>query len=81
MKARSKPLEPFTATVLSSAPMKDFSDVLWGFRGKIAGEKVQVEEVDFEQLMGFRKKLWTGKLSVPKNADPAAWWRRQIEEG
>jgi hypothetical protein len=79
VKARSKPLEPFTATVLSSAPEKDFSDVMWAFRGKGAGEETKVEEVDFEQLTGFRKKLWTGKLFVPKNADPAAWWRRQIE--
>ncbi len=53
VRARGKPLEPFTATVLGSAPGKDFSDVMWAFRGKSAGEKVQVEEVDFEQLTGF----------------------------
>jgi hypothetical protein len=79
VKARGKPLEPFTATVLSWAPRKDFSDVLWAFRGKLTGQEAQVEEVDFEQLTGFRKKLWSGKLSLPKNADPAAWWRRHIE--
>jgi hypothetical protein len=79
VKARSKPLEPFTATVLSSAPGKAFNDVLWAFRGKGAGEKVQVEEVDFEQLTAFRRKLWSRKLTLPKGANPAAWWRRQIE--
>jgi hypothetical protein len=79
VRARSKPLGPFTATVLSSAPGKDFSDVLWAFRGKGAGEKAQVEEVDPEQLTALRKKLWSRKLSLPKNASPAAWWRRQIE--
>jgi hypothetical protein len=79
VQARSKPLEPFTATVLSSAPRKDFSDVLWAFRGRDSREGEKAEEVDFEQLTGLRKQLWSGKVSIPKGTSPEAWWRGQVE--
>jgi hypothetical protein len=40
---------------------------------------MQVEEIDFEQLMGFRKKLWSGQIARPKDADRTVWWRQQVE--
>ena len=76
---RSKPLEPFTMTVLRSDPQKNFSDIYSAFRGKRAGEEMQVEEIDFEQLTTFRKKLWSAQIARPKDADPTDWWRQQIE--
>jgi hypothetical protein len=79
VKARGKPLERYKVTALGELPPKGFSDVFRAFRENTAGEEVQLEEVDFEQLSEFRKQLWSGKLSLPKDTDPAVWWRRQIE--
>jgi hypothetical protein len=79
VQARMKPLEPFTATVLHSYPEKAFSDLLGAFRGKDDGREVQVEEVDFEQLMEIRTRLSSGQIARPKDVDPAVWWAQQIE--
>jgi len=79
VQARTKPLGRFTTTVLKSVPGKDFSDIYGAFRGKGDGEVMQVEEIDFEQLLAFRGKVRSGQITRPKDADPTVWWRRQIE--
>ncbi len=79
VEARKKPLEPFTTTVLMSDPEKDFSDIHRAFRSNGDGDGMQVEEVDFEQLMEFRKMIWAGQIARPADADRLLWWRQRIE--
>jgi hypothetical protein len=79
VQARKKPLEPLAMTVLKSGPRNDSSDIYSAFRAKSDGEEIQVEEIDVEQLMAFHRKVRSGKISRPKDADPAGWWRKQIE--
>jgi hypothetical protein len=78
VEARRKPLEPYTATVLKSDPRANFSDILTAFRTTGEGEAQRVEEVDFEPLMAFRKKIWAGQIARPADADRLVWWRQQI---
>jgi len=78
VQAREKPLAPFRMTVLKSGPGKDFSDIYSAFRANDDGKEMQVDEIDFEQLMAFRGRLRSGEISRPKDADPAVWWRQQV---
>jgi len=79
VKARARPLERFTTTVLRSDPQMNFTDIQSAFRVG-AGEDVPFEEVDFGQLMEHRKKVRSGKVSRPKDAVPAVWWGQQIKD-
>src|SRR5258708_17407245 len=79
VKARLRPLEPFTMTALVSDPRTDFSDIRTAFRANGGGDEMQVEEVDVEHLMEFHKKFWAGQISRPVDADRMVWWRQQLE--
>jgi hypothetical protein len=79
VRARMKPLEPFTMTALLSDPRTDFSDIRTAFRVNGDRDEMQVEEVDFEQLREFRERLWARQIARPVDADRMVWWRQQIE--
>src|SRR6185437_1189040 len=66
-------------TSAMSEPEKDFSEIFRAFRSNGGGDEMQVEEVDFEQLMEFRKKIWARQMALPVDADRIVWWRQQIE--
>jgi hypothetical protein len=80
VQARAKPLAPYRMTVLKSGPGRDFSDIYSVFRVKDDADQLQVEEIDFEQLLALRKRLRSGEIARPKDVDPAVWWRQQVKE-
>lgn len=81
VKARAKPLEPFSMTMLlsfSRSPQEDLADVYHAYRGRGDGKSAQVEEVDRKQLQEVREKHWAKKITRPDGVDWATWWREQI---
>jgi hypothetical protein len=79
VKARARPLERFTTTVLRSDPHMNFTDIQSAFRAG-PSEDTPFEEVDAEQLMEHRKKVRSGMFPRPKDASPAAWWGQQVKD-
>jgi hypothetical protein len=78
VKAREKPIDPLKATILLSTPDKNFSDVYQACRARDDGNGLAFEQVDFQELMQFREKIWKREISVPKEADVDAWWKEQL---
>lgn len=77
-RGRARRIEPYSAIVLMSDAQSAFSDVHTAQRVTFDGKNWQQEHVDLDQLLKFRMKVWSKEIVIPREADPAIWWKGEV---
>ncbi len=77
-KGRDRAIEPYTAIVVTSVMHSDFADIFDAMRVRFDGSSWQIEHADFDQLCKFRQHVHSKQITIPADADRAAWWKEQV---
>lgn len=80
VKGRQKPIERFAATVLMTAPQKNFADIMAAYKAHDDRKQLVFEQIAQKELWELRRKIRTKEISAPNDEHPELWWKEQIAD-